>query len=377
MDNEKIPPGPACPGKVKTRPTTTRLTLSSASNVLDVFRRLREDLSGSGDEVSEEAFLELLARYDIHVSELSSFVSTVEQLDSLFTAVTYNQAARCFWLDPSRGGEDMRFLEIYRSRIPSHIFKGIVDSWDMAITQYGPLQGHGEVARPRVITTLFEKMGAVFKSAVISKPGGLLNRSSIRPRFRKQYEILQELSNVVFLQVSRELASGSSALDVKAWLLAECSVTDYINDKNGHWAPVFAILCDGNNFEFFVVDSAAQIVHSSGWVRGIPMKNDDRERTLLSIKRITEILFDFFIMAFINGLRSIAHSSTRIPTEISTNALTTAEYAHYLLRKANAHTIDQQWKEAEDMASAGVERLNTSVRELSEYLPDPRGFLGL
>lgn len=62
-------------------------------------------------------------------------------------------------------------------------------------------------------------------------------------------------------------------------------VTDYINDKNGHWAPVFAILCDGNNFEFFVVDSAAQIVHSSGWVRGIPMKNDDRERTLLSIKR--------------------------------------------------------------------------------------------
>lgn len=263
MDNEKIPPGPACPGKVKTRPTTTRLTLSSASNVLDAF--LREDLSGSGDEVSEEAFLELLARYDIHVSELSSFVSSeysllsrpagyaiakglnwlkiaVEQLDSLFTAVTYNQAARCFWLDPSRGGEDMRFLEIYRSRIPSHIFKGIVDSWDMAITQYGPLQGHGEVARPRVITTviyflqrktwgqlgannsqLFEKMGAVFKSAVISKPGGLLNRSSIRPRFRKQYEILQELSNVVFLQVSRELASGSSALDVKAWLLAECS----------------------------------------------------------------------------------------------------------------------------------------------------------
>lgn len=74
MDNEKIPPGPACPGKVKTRPTTTRLTLSSASNVLDAF--LREDLSGSGDEVSEEAFLELLARYDIHVSELSSFVSS-------------------------------------------------------------------------------------------------------------------------------------------------------------------------------------------------------------------------------------------------------------------------------------------------------------
>ncbi|ODM16394.1 hypothetical protein SI65_08394 [Aspergillus cristatus] len=347
MDNEKVPPGPACPGKVKTRPTTTRLTLSSASDVLDAFRRLKEELSDSGDEVSEEAFLELLASYDIQVSELSSFVSTVEQLDSLFSTVTYNQAARCFWLDPSRGGEDMRFLEIYRSRIPSDIFKGIVDSWDMAITH------------------CLKKMGATFKSAVISKSGGIFNQSSVRPRFRKQYEILQELSNVIFLQVNRELASGSSALDVKAWLLAECSVTVYINDKNGHWAPVFAILCDGNNFEFFVVDSAAQSVHSSGWVRGIPMKNDDRERTLLSIKRITEILFDFFIMAFINGLRSIAHSSTRIPTEISTNALTAAEHAHYLLRKANAHAIAQQWKEAEDMTSAGVERLNKSVRELS------------
>lgn len=67
-------------------------------------------------------------------------------------------------------------------------------------------------------------MGAIFNSAMISRPGGLFNQSSVGPRFRNQYEILQELRNVVFLQVNRELATGSTALDVKAWFLAECSV---------------------------------------------------------------------------------------------------------------------------------------------------------
>lgn len=79
MDNElegTVPPGPACPGRIKTRSLTTRSILSSISDVLGAFTRLKEELSNSGAEVFEEAFLELLVCYDIPVSELSSCVSS-------------------------------------------------------------------------------------------------------------------------------------------------------------------------------------------------------------------------------------------------------------------------------------------------------------
>ncbi|EYE99002.1 uncharacterized protein EURHEDRAFT_399305 [Aspergillus ruber CBS 135680] len=59
------------------------------------------------------------------------------------------------------------------------------------------------------------------------------------------------------------------------------------------------------------------------------------------LRFVIEILFDFFIMAFINGLRTIAHSFTRILTEKTTGASVVAENAQYLLRKANAK--GKQW----------------------------------
>lgn len=74
-------------------------------------------------------------------------------------------------------------------------------------------------------------------------------------------------------------------------------------------------------------------------------------------------------MAFINGLRSLSHHSTLgIPTSLSAKALTIAERAHYLLRKANEHATEMEWEEAELTASAGVEQLKMRFVSLSIFL---------
>lgn len=79
---------------------------------------------------------------------------------------------------------------------------------------------------------------------------------------------------------------GKSGLDVKGQVLAECAASDYANLKEGHWVPILAILCDGNNFEFFVFDSSDKVIHSSGRIIGIiATERGDHADLLASTKK--------------------------------------------------------------------------------------------
>jgi hypothetical protein len=65
---------------------------------------------------------------------------------------------------------------------------------------------------------------------------------------------------------------------------------------------------------------------------------------LPSLKETTEYIFDYFLMAYINGLRSFGHMSKLKATQSKTkkrkstgkwmDALAKAEYAHLLCREA-------------------------------------------
>ncbi|PTU24158.1 hypothetical protein P175DRAFT_0527612 [Aspergillus ochraceoroseus IBT 24754] len=70
-------------------------------------------------------------------------------------------------------------------------------------------------------------------------------------------------------------------------------------------------------------------------------------------------------MAYINGIRSFAHLST-YHWGI---ALSYAEDALWLLRKADNHAEKYEWREAEAMANDGVEVLQKSVSELPSKTP--------
>ena len=82
MNNELEERVPPC------MPREFQVTLYNYNYALDfqkcpgrpAFMNLKEELPDLGDRVFKEAVLELLANYDIQVSELSSFVSSVYPL---------------------------------------------------------------------------------------------------------------------------------------------------------------------------------------------------------------------------------------------------------------------------------------------------------
>ena len=81
----------------------------------------------------------------------------------------------------------------------------------------------------------------------------------------------------------------------------------------------------------------------------------------------TEYLFDYFLMAYINGIRSFGHrsqmaaarskSKKRASTEKWMDALVRAEHAHLLLREAAVLASKGKIQEAEDSAVSGIDEL--------------------
>lgn len=79
----KLDDTPACPGVIKARHETKLAKLGPESDVFKAFAKLRADKSLTG----EEAFLELLATYDISIASMSkicgSYVSSQVHLTIL------------------------------------------------------------------------------------------------------------------------------------------------------------------------------------------------------------------------------------------------------------------------------------------------------
>jgi hypothetical protein len=100
----------------------------------------------------------------------------------------------------------------------------------------------------------------------------------------------------------------------------------------------------------------------------------------VSVKETTEYLFDYFLMGYINGLRStgnrsnLAASQSRLKKHPSTekwvDALAKAEYAHTLVRKAARLAREGASKgkieKAEEYAARGIDKLMESVKLVPE-----------
>ncbi|KAJ5977690.1 hypothetical protein N7501_001032 [Penicillium viridicatum] len=259
---QQLPPSPACPGEVKTRERGALSKLPPGSDISEAFAKVR-----ASKDLTEEAFLELLATYDIPLSTLSH---TTKKFDVSFSNASYKEIGPYVWLDPDRADRDMLPLDVCRSRIPTDLFRDIVRDVEDAFTQYGPLDAHeNEEARSRFICSLFSRIVCLFKSVVVNKPETLLESEFTRRGRIEHHFISLDSVSVVFVEVKKTFTIGKAGLDVKAQVLAECAACDYANLKEGHWVPVLAILCDGNNFEFLVYDSADKAIHSSGRTPGI------------------------------------------------------------------------------------------------------------
>ncbi|KAB8237930.1 uncharacterized protein BDW43DRAFT_150496 [Aspergillus alliaceus] len=357
---QRLPPSPACPGAVKSRDRGSLSKIPPGSDIFEAFAKVRADK----DLTDEEAFLELLTTYDIPLSILSQ-IST-KKLEASFSNITYKQIVPYVWLDPNGAGRDILHLNVFRSRIPTGMFHDIVHDVEDALTQYGPIDSHdNEEARSRFISSLFNRIVCLFKSVIVNKPETLLESKFTRRGRIVHHFIALDSVSIVFFEVKKIWTMGKSGLDIKGQVLAECAACDYANLKEGHWVPILAILCDGNNFEFFVFDSSDKIIHSSGRIIGIIVaERGDHADLLASTKRTCEYLFDWFIMGYINSLRSFGQQSSnrsRVKKRVSTDqwesALTAADTAHWFLRGAAEAAENGKLEDAEIMASYGIEKL--------------------
>ncbi|OJD11012.1 hypothetical protein AJ78_08130 [Emergomyces pasteurianus Ep9510] len=374
--SHKLDFSPSCPGVVKKRDDLPLSKLPSAAEVFSAFAKARADKALS----DEAAFLDLISTYDIPLSLLSTVFT--QKLPCSFSNVKYDQIAPFVHLSAELAGSDIQRVEVCRSRIPDAMFREIVTDVDESLTQYGPLEDHdNEETRSRFFAALFNKIVCLFNSAVINKPEGILD-SEVTKRGRIEHHFLALKSvSIVFIEVKRELATGKHRMDMTAQVLAGCSACDYANAKVGLWVPILAVLCDGYGFEFFVYDSADKSVYSSGITAGIyPQMHDAEDYMIASIKRITEYLFDWFLIAYINGIRAFGDRSSkrsqikkRLSTEKWQNSLALAEKAHWMLREGAVAATPEQKKfgDAEQMAEIGVELLKQSVAELPQGVANP------
>ncbi|KAI9780040.1 MAG: hypothetical protein M1839_007022 [Geoglossum umbratile] len=362
----RAPAGPANPGVVRDPDRSALSRIPSDSDVLDAFTRLRKD----GDLSDEEAFLKFITTYDVPLSTLSKI--SAARLPVSFSNVKYKEIAAYVWLDPSAMGTDIRPLETFRSRIPNDLFRSICADVDDAILQYGRMDSHdNEEARSRFIASFFSKIVCLFGSAMVNKPEGLLDSEfTKRGKIEHHFYAMNSVS-IVFFEVKKVMAVGKGKLDVIAQVLAECAACDYANSKVQHWVPILAILCDGEKFDFLVYDSGSKSVYSSETVTGLVDRAGRPNLLVLSLKETTEYIFDFFLMGFINGLRSFGNKSSlvaarskskkRVSTDKWMDSLAKAENAHLLLREAAVLAGGGGLDKAEEIAARGIDELKESV----------------
>jgi len=365
----RVPPSPPCPGIVRECDQSALSRIPHDFDVLDTFARLRVD----NDLSDEEAFLKFIATYDVPLSTLSQIA--VARLPTSFSNVKYKEMAPYAWLDPTALGRDILPLDTFQSRIPKDMFLNICKDVDRALAQYGRMASHdNEEARSRFLASIFTEIVSLFGNTVVNKPEALLDAEFTKRGRIEHHFVAMDSVSIVFIEVKKLLVSGTGKLDIIAQVLAESSVCNYVNLKVRHWVPILLILCDGYDFEFLVYDSGIKSVYSSGFVTGLWDKVGQPKRFLESLKETAEYIFDYFIMAYINGLRSFGHKSNlaaarskskkRASTGKWMDALARAEHAHFLVRNAAVLAKNGKLQQAEESATRGISELKESVLQV-------------
>ena len=79
--------------------------------------------------------------------------SLEDQIRINFSNVRYEHIAPLVGLDPNFDMDDIGTFDLYRSRIPTALFKSIVQDIDVMLVQYGPPIEHStEEARSRFLS---------------------------------------------------------------------------------------------------------------------------------------------------------------------------------------------------------------------------------
>jgi hypothetical protein len=120
-------------------------------------------------------------------------------LDVRFSKVAYRDIAPRVGLDPLLKGNDMQTFDIHRARIPTSLFKAMVEDLGVVMNQYGEPRDHkDEEARSRFLAPvstqsvsfvkiftllqLFNRTVALFKLTIVNTPESMIYGRMMRGR---------------------------------------------------------------------------------------------------------------------------------------------------------------------------------------------------
>jgi len=276
-----------------------------------------------------------------------------EGLNISFSNVKYESIADFVGLDPVYKFEDAPTFDIFRSRIPTPLFKKIVEDIDDMVIQYGPPEQHmTEEATSRffspvklihILTRLsncaipdFPSLGSyVFvylqKSPRIAYRGSFYHRRSRRILL---HLVWFHLSSCYRSQAQnhgkplkcycsgyRRMWRSVSWYKFLVLVFIELEVCSWTNSRGSpSLVPVFGILCDGAKFEFFKFqEDGNSYTFSRGCIPGdprafrigLPISDPSLNPTLFlkELRIICETIFDIMLQAYVLSLEAFRDRS--------------------------------------------------------------------
>jgi hypothetical protein len=171
-----------------------------------------------------------------------------DRVNFSFSNVKYGQIAPLVGLEPSRIMNDIETFGLHRSRIPTKLFKLIVEDIDVMLVQYGPpIEHETEVARSRFLSPvsashfsdhrpptnlnfypeIFNRLIAVFGFAFRNLPeSAIKGRITTKGRVEHYFQTMGSIA-VFFLEIKYRIGSGKERLDAIAQVIAECDGQAY------------------------------------------------------------------------------------------------------------------------------------------------------
>ncbi|TDL16564.1 hypothetical protein BD410DRAFT_901961 [Rickenella mellea] len=260
----------------------------------------------------EMAVIELMSKYEIDVDEFHEIISE-RGLDVNFSRVRYTAVAPYVDLDPIASFHDASLFDLQRSRIPTPVFRTIVEDMDIMMLQYGPLDHESEQATSRTLAPIFNRLVAVFESAITNDPEPIrLGRHSAEGIIEYRFKTFGAIA-VLLVDVNRRVTSDTQRLDAIAQVIAECGACHWTNVGYKIHVPIHAIICDTIGFSFFKFDGdTSPYTFSGGHYPGglscgysniclFPAIHD-RRRFLAQLRILTEIVFDVLLAAYCRSL---------------------------------------------------------------------------
>jgi len=277
-------------------------------------------------EAAETAIRRLIKRFDIDLARFQDD-STEDGTGVSFSNATYSAVAHLVGLEAPLLLTDIKTFEIYRSRIPTDLFKSIVMDMDIMLVQYGSLPEHkNEEARSRFFSPVFNHIVKQFTFMLRNDPEIVIaGRIGTRGRIEYFFKAFGAIA-ILCIEMKFKIGNDMERLDAIAQVIAECDGCDLNNTDAGFSLPIHCILSDGLSFEFFKFDKTQASPFLRGCFSGDPahlrrgLRLPDFTTTptplpfILDLRLACETVFDTMLCAYISGLTAY-HGRSKVRGE--------------------------------------------------------------